>query len=1165
MPNVKSFYGAFGWAAGFRFFPWLAFLLLVVVAPHAVAQPAAPTITTQPQNLTLNPGSSGLLTVTASGTGTLSYRWFNNGTALTDGGGLTGTLTATLSFAAAQTSDGGNYSVVVSNSGGSVTSNTVTLTVAIIYAPVISSANSLSVPPSAPMSFTVVATNSPRTFGATGLPPGLAIDPSTGVISGTPTLQGISSVVLSATNGIGTITQDFTLTVETALPSYADKLLVGGFSTSPSGLAIDSANNIFVADAGNHTIVKVTSVAGTNVFGKAGQGGSTDGVGAAALFLSPGGVTVDGSGNVYVADTGNHTIRKITPDGTVSTFAGSAGQGGSADGIGSAARFFSPQGIAADAVGTLYIADTGNHTIRKITTAGIVSTLAGSPGVSGNADGTSSIARFNLPNSLALDGAGAIYVADGANNRVRKVSAAGAVTTLPPTFSQPSGIAFDGAGNLFVAATNNNALAEITPVGTVRTFAPLGGTYQLPTPPSGISAGTFPTYPGKPKGMVCDSAGNFYWLNTASGPSLSSPFGLHKATPFFPVVITSPPQRQTVVSGTNAQFSVTATGQPLNYAWYGPLPFKKGAAGLSAAYLDSTTSSVSVAASLQGLASGTYITNEGTYGVIVYNVGSSAIATAQLSITPRPPIIFSPPKSLTVVAGQSATFSVFAANSDSQIPAFSETYVWNFNGAPILGASGPSYTIANAQAANAGSYTVTITENTIAGPTTITSDPATLTVNQPEAPQITAQPQSLTVKASASASFSVIAVGTPAPTYQWSFNGTPIVGATSATYALASAQPANAGNYQVTATNSAGTVTSSSAAFVIVSLPVVASAPQAKTVYAGNPVTFSVTASGLSLNYQWQLNGVAIAGATDATLTLPNAQAVSAGSYTVLISNLAGSVTTAPAALDVITTRLVNLSARGPIGGGNILIVGFVTNGSASKQLLIRGIGPTLAAFGVSNALSAPQLTLFDSQPKVLGVNGGWVGAAALADAFGQVGAFALPTNSADSALLRNLPAGLYSAQLSGVGSATGVGLAEIYDADSGTPAPRLVNLSASGFVGTGGNVLIAGLAISGNRPAKILVRAIGPTLSSFGVGGALATPQLMLFDSTGKTVATSTAWGGDTTLNSAFTQVGAFALPLSSNDSALLATVPPGSYTALVNGVGGTTGVALVEVYEVP
>src|SRR5437899_3036083 len=168
----------------------------------------------------------------------------------------------------------------------------------------------------------------------------------------------------------------------------------------------------------------------TNLAGVPGGPGSVDGTAGAARFNYPSGLAVDSAGNVYVADTLNHTIRKITPAGAVTTLAGSAGQSGSADGTGSAARFDYPEGAAVDGAGNVYVADWGNYTIRKITLAGAVTTLAGSAGQSGSADGTGSEARFDYPTGVAVDSAGSVYVADWWNSTIRKITLAGAVTTL---------------------------------------------------------------------------------------------------------------------------------------------------------------------------------------------------------------------------------------------------------------------------------------------------------------------------------------------------------------------------------------------------------------------------------------------------------------------------------------------------------------------------------------------------------------------------------------------------------------------------------------------------------------------------------------------------------------------------------------------------------------
>lgn len=211
-----------------------------------------------------------------------------------------------------------------------------------------------------------------------------------------------------------------------------------------------------------------------------------DGTGTAASFNMPGSLAVDSAGNIYVADTANATIRKITPAGVVTTLAGSAGTLGTADGNSGTARFNHPTGIAADAAGNLYIADTTNNTIRKVTAAGDVTTMAGLAGVSGSSDGTGSGALFNNPAGLAVDSAGNIYVADSGNSVIRKITSAGVVTTLAglPTiaglldgtgtgawFNQPKAVAVDSSGNVYVGDTGNASIRKITPAGVVTTLA----------------------------------------------------------------------------------------------------------------------------------------------------------------------------------------------------------------------------------------------------------------------------------------------------------------------------------------------------------------------------------------------------------------------------------------------------------------------------------------------------------------------------------------------------------------------------------------------------------------------------------------------------------------------------------------------------------------------
>src|SRR4051812_20684041 len=182
---------------------------------------------------------------------------------------------------------------------------------------------------------------------------------------------------------------------------------------NPFGVAIDSAGNSYVADTSNHTIRKITAAGVvTTLAGLAGTSGSADGTGSAARFFLPKGVAVDSTGNVYVADTNNHTIRKITPAGVVSTLAGFAHSPGSNDGTGSDAAFFNPSGVSVDSVGNVYVADTGANTIRKITPAGVVTTIAGQPGAFGSNDGTGPNAHFLFPTGVTVDSGGNLYVAD---------------------------------------------------------------------------------------------------------------------------------------------------------------------------------------------------------------------------------------------------------------------------------------------------------------------------------------------------------------------------------------------------------------------------------------------------------------------------------------------------------------------------------------------------------------------------------------------------------------------------------------------------------------------------------------------------------------------------------------------------------------------------------
>lgn len=281
----------------------------------------------------------------------------------------------------------------------------------------------------------------------------------------------------------------------------------------PAGVAIDGSGNVYVADYFNHLIRKITSAGVVSTLAGSGIAGFANGIGITAQFNRPIGVAVDGFGNIYVADSNNNLIRKITSAGVVTTLAGS-GMVGSINGIGTLAQFNTPAGIATDESGNVYVADINNHLIRKITSTGIVTTLAGS--TQGFVDGPNTAAKFNLPSGLATDGSGNIYVVDSNNQSIRKITSAGVVITfagsynfgsvngigIAAKFNYPNGVATDVLGNVYVADTGNHRIRKITSAGAVTTLA---GSTSGYIDGIGIAAKFY-----SPVGVATDLSGNLY-------------------------------------------------------------------------------------------------------------------------------------------------------------------------------------------------------------------------------------------------------------------------------------------------------------------------------------------------------------------------------------------------------------------------------------------------------------------------------------------------------------------------------------------------------------------------------------------------------------------------------------------------------------------------------
>jgi hypothetical protein len=271
--------------------------------------------------------------------------------------------------------------------------------------------------------------------------------------------------------------------------------------------------------------------------------------------------------------------------------------------------------------------------------------------------------------------------------------------------------------------------------------------------------------------------------------------------------------------------------------------------------------------------------------------------------------------------------------------------------------------------------------------------------------------------------------------------------------------------------------------------------------------------------------------------------------------------------------QLGNISTRAFVQtGDNVMIGGFIVQGTTPKRVIIRAIGPELSQYGVPNPMADPTLELHDGTGALIASNDNWqttiIGGIIIQDQVQDITYTGhAPTDATESAIIADLPAGNYTAIVRGVNSTTGVALVEVYDLSSGTDS-ILGNISTRSFVQTGDNVMIGGFIVQGTQPKRVIIRAIGPELSQYGVPNPMADPTLELHDGTGALIASNDNWqttiiGGIITQDQVQDIINSGHAPGNPSESAIIANLPAGNYTAIVRGVNNTTGVALVEVYD--
>jgi len=1218
----------------------------------------APTITTQPSATSVTAGTAARFTVAASGTAPLTYVWRKDGTAIT---GPTPSGTHLIAFVAP--GDAGSYTVVVTNSAGSATSNAATLTVTTaVTAPTITTQPSAtSAPAETAASFTVVASGtSPLTY--TWKKDGTGI---TGATSATYTIASVAtgdagSYTVVVTNSAGSATSNAatltvtaahtapTVTTPTATNITATTATLGGDVTSDGGATITARGVVYALTSANaHPQLNGLGVTAVADSGKTGVftvnvTALTPNVSYSYIAYATNnrGTTYSTVGTFKTLDSaGADFIYEDTGSGVVITVY--RGRGGA---VVIPSRL---GGVAVTSIGKgAFSVTTG---VTSITIPDSVTSIA--PFAFYNCASLVSVTlpkqltiideyvfhscinlpSITIPDSVTSIGVGSFYSCSG----LKSVTLSKQLTrieygaffdcfsltnvTIPASVTFISGRAFENCGNLrrvdFLGdapSAGNDCFKGVTATG----YYPAG------------TKGWTPTYYGL--NMVMAS-GNFTVTDNGTAVTITGYLGAGGA-----VTIPSTIGGKPVTSIGNGAFygltALTSVTIPSSVTRIGNTAFQ-GCIGLTSVTLPSKLtelgegvfagceklSAITIPSGVTALRTSVFfgctalttVTIPSTITTIedgaffgctglrsIYFLGNAPTATAlsfkyvtalgirqsettgwtntfyglNIYIGLNGLTIKSGPVGATINQGQNATFSVVVEGTSSS------TYQWKKDGVVLNGATAATLRLVNVTAAQAGNYTVVVT--TTQG--TTTSNAAALTVNSPLT--LTSNPLSRTaaIGDTLTPAFSVTATAASdvTLTYQWRKDGVNILGATSATLGLTAIKATDFGTYTATITSPTGTLTSTGAvlsrAADPVAAPVITRDPASVTINLGSSLILSVAATGSPApTYQWQFNGASIPGANAATLVLTDAIAAQAGTYTVVVTNSGGTATSKSATVATSSGfgRQLNISTRSYVGtGDDILIPGFVIAGNGAKRLLIRAAGPALDEFGVPGVLADPQLAVFKGRTLVLS-NDNWsadLSKAGVVTSFGRlVGAFPFAAGSKDAALFTSLEPGAYTIQVSGVGNTTGTAMIEVYDLDEADAnKSRLVNLATRALVQARFGPVISGFVVQGAVAKAVLIRATGPALAGFGLTGTLALPKLTLYDDQRRPILENTGWessGISDQIIAASQSVGAFALTRGTADSVILAVLPPGAYTAQVIGADGGSGVTLVEVYELP